>query len=248
MILLKTLKERSKLRKSGRLVAKVLLEIGKQIGPGVSTLYLNSVSNEIINERGATPGFLHYRGYPYSICTSKNDVVVHGLPNEENLREGDILSVDVGILLDEYYGDASITFPVDKIDKKNRKLIQTTRECLYLGIKEAVPGNRLGDISHAIQQHAEKHRYGVVRQYGGHGVGKILHEEPHISNVGEKGKGIMLKVGMVLAIEPMLTEGGCEVFTADNGWAVKTRDGKNACHFEHTIAITENGPEILSVV
>lgn len=248
MVILKSLKEKANLRQSGSLVGNVLQEIGKQAKPGVSTLYLNSVAENYINERGATPGFLHYRGYPFSICASKNDVIVHGFPSKEGLKEGDILSVDVGVLLDGYYGDAAITFPIGDISPEDKKLIKITKECLHLGIKEALPGNRLGDISHAIQEHAEKHGYGLIRGYGGHGVGKALHEDPHISNIGRKGEGIELRAGMVLAIEPMLTIGSPDVYTGSDGWSVMTKDGGKAAHFEHTIFITESGPEVLSIV
>ena len=248
MIFLKSLEEIDKIRRSSQIVAEVLKKIKKQVKPGVCTLYLNSVAENIIKERGAVPGFLHYRGFPFVICASKNSTVVHGFPDEIPLKSGDLLSVDVGAKLDDYYGDASITIPIGKVSPSDKKLIKTTEECLYLGIEQAVPNNRLGDISYAIQKHAEKHGYGLVRNFGGHGIGKHLHEEPHISNVGNRGEGILLKAGMVIAIEPMLTAGTYKVYLGSDGWSVITEDGKNAAHFEHTIAITENGPKILSVV
>ena len=246
MIVLKTLKEIERIRRSNKIVAEILIEMKKQAKPGVSTLYLNSVANKIIKERSAVPGFLHYKGYPFTICASNNNVVVHGFPDDKLLKDGDILSVDVGVLLDKYYGDAAVTIPIGKVSKSSKRLIKVTEECLYLGIEQAIPENRVGDISNAIQTHAEKHGYGLVRGYGGHGVGKQLHEDPHIPNIGAKGVGVALRAGTVIAIEPMLTEGNSEVFTAKDGWSVTTKDGKNAAHFEHTIVITETGPEILT--
>jgi len=246
MIILKSLEEIKKIKKSNQIVGEILQELKVLSIPGVNTLYLNNIAKNKAKERDATPGFLYYKRFPYSICASKNREVVHGFPDKEVLKEGDILSLDFGILLDEYYGDAAITFSIGRVNERNKKLIRITEECLYLGIERAVAGNRLGDISYAIQTHAEENEYGVVRGYGGHGIGKELHEDPHISNVGKPNEGIMLKPGMAIAIEPMLTEGNHKVRVESDGWTVVTEDGKNSAHFEHTIAITNDLPIILS--
>jgi methionyl aminopeptidase len=247
IIFLKSRAQIDKIWQSNQIVKEALNLVKSKAKPGTHTLYLNRVADKLIKERGAVPGFLNYKGFPYSICASVNDVVVHGFPNEVKLEEGDLLSIDIGVLKEGYYGDAAISFVVGKSSKKDDRLTKTTKTSLYRGIERATPGNRVGDISHAIQSYAESHGYEVVRGYGGHGVGKILHEQPHIPNVGHPGDGVMLKSGMVIAIEPMLVDGNCAVKVASDGWTISTKDGSRAAHFEHTIAITHDGPEILSI-
>lgn len=247
MIVIKTLQEIKKLRESNRIVAEILEKFKSQLKIGIDTLKLNDTVNEVAKKRGAVPGFLNYDGFPYSLCVSINNEVVHGFPCDKCIvEEGDIIGLDVGILKDGYYGDAAITIIVGKVGFKEELLVQITEECLYKGIEQAIPGNRIGDISHAIQFHAHKYGFDVVRDYGGHGVGKQLHEDPHIDNYGEAGQGYLLKEGMVLAIEPMLVEGKPEVETLEDGWTVVTKDGSLSAHFEHTIAITEKDNKILS--
>jgi len=231
---------------SCEIVAYVLSSLEKETKPGITTNDLNTLAEKITYRKGATPGFKGYRGFPYSICASVNSQVVHGFPSDIPLKEGDILSVDFGILYKGWYGDSALTIPVGKISDRNKKLIKTTRQCLNLAIAQAVHGNRIGDISYIVQHTAEKEGFGVVRGFTGHGIGKNLHEDPPIPNFGNKNEGYLLRNGMVIAIEPMITEGGYETVTGSNGWAILTKDGGMSAHFEHTLAITDNGPIILT--
>jgi methionyl aminopeptidase len=246
MIILKSLPEIEKMRKSNAIVAAILEELRKKIRPGVKTIELDRLSEDLALKKGARPAFKGYRGYPYSLCTSVNSEVVHGMPSERELKEGDIVSLDFGILNDGYYGDAAVTVPVGEITSGARKLLKITEEALYRGIAEVKAGNRIGDISAAIQGHVEAAGYSVVRDLVGHGIGKSLHEDPQVPNYGSGGRGIELKPGMVFAIEPMVNEGAYRVEVLRDGWTVVTADGKLSAHFEHSVAITENGPVILS--
>ncbi|HEX7538933.1 MAG TPA: type I methionyl aminopeptidase [Syntrophales bacterium] len=246
MIILKSLPEIEKMRKSNAIVAAILEELRKKIRPGVKTIELDRLSEDLALKKGARPAFKGYRGYPYSLCTSVNSEVVHGMPSERELKEGDIVSLDFGILNDGYYGDAAVTVPVGEITSGARKLLKITEEALYRGIAEVKAGNRIGDISAAIQGHVEAAGYSVVRDLVGHGIGKSLHEDPQVPNYGSGGRGIELKPGMVFAIEPMVNEGTYRVEILRDGWTVVTADGKLSAHFEHSVAITENGPVILS--
>jgi methionyl aminopeptidase len=248
MIILKSLPEIEKMRKSNAIVAAILEELRKKIRPGVKTIELDRLSEDLALKKGARPAFKGYRGYPYSLCTSVNSEVVHGMPSERELKEGDIVSLDFGILNDGYYGDAAVTVPVGEITSGARKLLKITEEALYRGIAEVKAGNRIGDISAAIQGHVEAAGYSVVRDLVGHGIGKSLHEDPQVPNYGSGGRGIELKPGMVFAIEPMVNEGTYRVEILRDGWTVVTADGKLSAHFEHSVAITENGPVILSRV
>ena len=246
MVILKSPKEIEKITTSNRIVAEILKTLESEVVPGVTTMQLNDLSERLAGEHQAVPAFKGYRGYPFSLCTSVNHVVVHGFPNDTPLEEGDIVSLDFGILYDGYYGDAAITVAVGKISAPAMKLMHVTRESLYKGIEKAVPDGRLSDISHAVQTHVEAHGYSVVRKFVGHGIGSKLHEDPQIPNFGKAGTGVRLKPGMTLAVEPMVNEKGYEVRILDDGWTAVTEDGALSAHFEHTIAITENGPVILS--
>jgi len=246
MIILKSRPEIEKMRKSNAIVAAILEELRKKIRPGLKTIELDRLSEEMALKKGARPAFKGYRGYPYSLCTSVNSEVVHGMPSERELKEGDIVSLDFGILNDGYYGDAAVTVPVGEITPAAKRLLQVTEEALYRGIAEVKAGNRIGDISSAIQNHVEASGYSVVRDLVGHGIGKSLHEDPQVPNYGTSGRGVELKPGMVFAIEPMVNEGTYRVDILRDGWTVVTADGKLSAHFEHSVAITENGPVILS--
>ena len=246
MIILKSRPEIEKMRKSNAIVAAILEELRKKIRPGIKTIELDRLSEDLALKKGARPAFKGYRGYPYSLCTSVNSEVVHGMPSERELKEGDIISLDFGILNDGYYGDAAVTVPVGDITPVAKRLLKITEEALYRGITEVKAGNRIGDISAAIQGHVEAAGYSVVRDLVGHGIGKSLHEDPQVPNYGSGGRGIELKPGMVFAIEPMVNEGAYRVEILRDGWTVVTADGKLSAHFEHSVAITENGPVILS--
>ncbi|HSD95171.1 MAG TPA: type I methionyl aminopeptidase [Syntrophales bacterium] len=246
MIILKSRSEIEKMRKSNAIVAVILEELRKKIRPGVKTIELDRLSEELALKKGARPAFKGYRGYPYSLCASVNSEVVHGMPSDKELKEGDIVSLDFGILNDGYYGDAAVTVPVGEITPAAKRLLRVTEEALYRGIAEVKAGNRIGDISAAIQGHVEAAGYSVVRDLVGHGIGKSLHEDPQVPNYGSSGRGVELKPGMVFAIEPMVNEGTYRVEILRDGWTVVTADGKLSAHFEHSVAITENGPVILS--
>jgi methionyl aminopeptidase len=235
------------IRASGQIVFSVQQRIEALIAPGISTLALDEVAEAAIREAGARPAFKGYHGFPASICASVNASIVHGFPSDEPLAEGDIVSIDVGTELNGYYGDGAFTIGVGSISASAAHLIATTQQCLDLGIEQMCPDARLGDISHAIQAHAETAGYAIVREYGGHGIGRELHESPHINNYGHRGKGPRLKVGHVFCIEPILSAGSPEVEHEEDGWTVYTRDRSLTAHSEHTVAITESGPEILTL-
>lgn len=246
MVILKSPSEVEKISQSNVIVAEILEILQQKVKPGSDTAILDKLSEELALARNASPAFKGYRGYPYSLCTSVNQQVVHGFPSKRPLKEGDILSMDFGIFYKSYYGDAAITVPVGKVSKVAERLMKTTKKALHLGIEQAAPGKRLSDISHAIQGCVGAAGFSVVRKFVGHGIGKALHEDPQIPNYGEPGMGIRLKPGMVLAIEPMVNVGSYEVKTLEDGWTTVTKDGSLSAHFEHTIAITEDGPVILS--
>lgn len=247
MIVLKTDREIGYMRDAGKIVGQTLLELKKAIVPGVTTLELDRVADQYIRHAGAIPAFKGYGGFPANICTSVNEQVVHGIPGSRQLKSGDVISLDVGTKLNRYYGDAAITVPVGDVDDELQKLLTVTEESLYRGIEKAIKGNRLSDISHAVQLHAESHGYGVVRDYVGHGIGQRMHEDPQIPNYGPPGRGPLLKNGMVLAIEPMINLGTPEVEVLADDWTVVTADGKISAHFEHTIAVTDGEPLILTL-
>lgn len=251
-IFLKTEDELELMRRANRLVGRTLAELAKHIKPGVTTLQLDKVAGEFIRDHGAIPTFLGFPNpygapFPANICTSVNDVVVHGIPDSKTvLRDGDIISVDCGTLLDGFNGDSCYTFCVGEVTDEVRRLLDTTYEALYLGIKNAVAGHHLGDISSAVQDHCEAQGYGIVRELTGHGIGRKMHEDPQVPNYGRRGNGVMLKQGMCLAIEPMVTMGERAIIMDDDRWTIRTRDHKPAAHFEHTIAVRRGEAEILS--
>lgn len=239
MIVLKTDREIGYMRDAGKIVGQTLQELKKAIVPGVTTLELDRIADQYIRHAGAIPAFKGYGGFPANICTSVNEQVVHGIPGSRQLNSGDVISLDVGTKLNRYYGDAAITVPVGDVDDELLNLLTVTEESLYKGIEKAIKGNRLSDISHAVQLHAESHGYGVVRDYVGHGIGQRMHEDPQIPNYGPPGRGPLLKNGMVLAIEPMINLGTPEVEVLADDWTVVTADGKISAHFEHTVAVTD---------
>jgi methionyl aminopeptidase len=239
--------ELGKIRVSAQLVAMTLRELGRAVRPGITTAELDALAETFIRDHGARPAFKGYRGFPASICPSVNEEVVHGMPGPRELREGDIVGMDVGVEKDGYYGDAALSFAVGEVSDEARKLLEVTRDSLMQGIAEARPGNRVGDISNAIQRHVESHGFSVVRALVGHGIGREMHEEPAVPNFGPPGRGPRLMAGLVLAIEPMVNVGGFEVVTRSDGWTVATKDGALSAHFEHTVAVGPDGPEILSV-
>jgi len=247
MIHYKTNEEVEKMRISALLVSSSLTEIAKILKPGITTLSLDKIIGEFIRDHQGIPSFLNYNGYPFNSCISVNEVVVHGFPNGNELKEGDIVSVDVGIIKDGWHGDHAYSFAIGDPGAENAQLIKITKESLYKGIEKAIVGNRLGDISYAIWEHTEKkHGYGVVRELVGHGLGTKMHEDPQVPNYGRRGTGPKLKEGMVLAIEPMINLGTKDVFTEEDGWTVKTKDLKTSVHFEHDVCIRRNKADILS--
>jgi len=247
LIVLRSQREIEKIRSACLIVSEVLQRLRERVLPGVTTWELNLLSESLAEKRKAKPAFKGYHGYPFALCTSVNEEVVHGMPSKKrHLKEGDIISIDFGVVYDGYYGDAAMTLPVGRIDEEARRLCAVTEESLYEGIRQAVVGNRLSDISHAIQDYVEKRHYTVVREFVGHGIGQQLHESPQIPNYGPPGKGVKLKEGMVFAIEPMINQGGPEVEILGDQWTAVTSDRKLSAHFEHTIAITRNGPDILT--
>ncbi|TXJ27638.1 MAG: type I methionyl aminopeptidase [Chitinophagaceae bacterium] len=247
MIIYKTDEQIELMRKSALLVSKTLTEVAKILRPGITSLELDKMIGQYIADHKAIPSFLNYNGFPFNSCISVNDVVVHGFPNKKELKEGDIVSVDVGVILNGWHGDHAYTFAIGDPGPEVMKLIQVTKASLYKGIEKAVAGNRIGDIAFAIQDYTEKkHGYGVVRELVGHGLGRSMHEDPQVPNYGKKGNGGKLKEGMVLAIEPMINLGTKDVFTESDGWTIRTRDGKPAVHFEHDVAVRKNKPDILS--
>ena len=246
MIFLKNNSEIEKLYYAGQIVKETLLMLEEHIVPGVTTLDLDKLAEEFILSKKSKPGFKGLYGYPATLCTSVDDEVVHGLPNDRVLNEGHIVGIDVGSIYEDYYGDHSKTFSVCSITSEKKNLMNITEECLYKGIDEAKIGNKIGDIGYSIQTHAESHGFSIVRELVGHGIGRKLHEEPQVPNFGIKGNGVSIKPGMCLAIEPMINMGSYEVYTKEDSWTVCTKDGKPSAHFEHSIAITENGIKILS--
>jgi methionyl aminopeptidase len=247
MIVCRSKAEIEKLRRSGRIVRQVLDEIQQQVRPGMTTLALESFVDKRLAELGVKAAFKGYRGYPSSLCTSVNSEVIHGIPSSRRrLQPGDIVSLDLGVIVDGYYGDSALTVPVGEIQEPVRRLLTVTQECLQLGIEQAKAGNRVGDISAAVQEHAESNGYSVVREFVGHGVGRALHEEPQVPNYGPRGHGPVLKPGMVIAIEPMVNTGGAAVRVLDDHWTAVTADGGYSAHFEHMVAITSNGADVLT--
>jgi methionyl aminopeptidase len=248
MIIIKSRRELEQLKRSNAIVAEVFERLKGMIVPGITTKELDRVAEEYILLKGARPAFKGYRGFPATLCISVNEEVVHGIPSQRRLKEGDIVSLDVGANFVGYFGDAAITLPVGEVDPKAERLLEVTEKALYIGIEKAKVGNRLFDISYAIQSWVESHGFSVVRDFVGHGIGRDLHEEPQIPNFGIPHQGPRLEKGMVFALEPMVNEGTSAVRVLSDGWTVVTIDGKRSAHFEHTIAITEDGAEILSIL
>lgn len=246
MIVLKSERELKQLRDAGRIVAETRRELEKAIRPGVATKELDSIAEDYIMKRGAIPAFKGYQGFPASICTSVNDEVVHGIPGPRKLQSGDILSIDVGVSLKGYCGDAAFTVAVGDVPEETLRLLRVTEEALYRGIEVARPGNKLHDISYAIESHVAKNGFSVVREYVGHGIGRQMHEDPQVPNFGVPGTGPTLREGMTLAIEPMVNMGGHEVVVDEDNWTVRTKDGSLSAHFEHTIAVRSTGPDVLT--
>ena len=247
MILLKSSRELGHMRAAGRILAEVKERLKALVRPGASTKDIDEDIESFIVGKGAVPAFKGYRGYPATVCTSINNEVVHGIPSaKRKLKDGDIIGLDLGCIVEGYYGDCAITLPVGPVPERVQELLDVTRESLDKAIVQCRAGNRIGDISHAVQAHCESHGFGVVRAFVGHGIGRSLHEEPQVPNFGEAGRGPLLKAGMVLAIEPMVTMGSWEVRVLEDGWTAVTADGSLAAHFEDTIAITGNGPEVLT--
>lgn len=247
MIIYKTHEQVEFMRQSALLVSKTLTEVANILKPGTTTLSIDEMIGTFIKDHKGIPSFFNYKGYPFNSCISVNDVVVHGFPSKDELQEGDIISVDIGVILNQWHGDHAYTFAIGDPGEEVMKLISVTKESLYKGIEKAVAGNRIGDISFAIQEHTEKkHSYGVVRELVGHGLGKNLHEDPQVPNYGKRGSGPKLKEGLVLAIEPMINLGKKEVFTEEDGWTVRTKDGKPSVHFEHDVCIRKGKADILS--
>lgn len=253
MIIIKTPEEINKLREGGKILARVLKEVAKHVAPGVRTIELDTIAHKLIIEAGCKPAFLGYkpdgadRPYPNTLITSVNSEVVHGIPGDRVLKEGDIIALDLGLNYKGVFLDHAITVPVGKITTKDKKLISITESSLYEGIEAIVPGAKVGDIGHAIEKYVRPHKLGIVRSLSGHGVGRAIHEDPYIPNYGKKGKGDALVPGMVIAIEPMLTLGSEEVYLLDDGYTLKTEDQSRSAHFEHTVLVTESGHEILTV-
>jgi methionyl aminopeptidase len=248
MILLKKDSEIAKMRESGRVVARTMREVSAAIVPGKSTpRSLDALAGRLIREAGGQPSFLDYRGYPADTCISVNSVVVHGIPDDRTLEEGDVVSLDFGVILDGWHADSAWTFPVGKITDEARRLLNVTRESLMQGIAKARVGNTVGDIASTVQRYCEGHGYGVVRELVGHGIGRDLHEEPSIPNFGRANKGVKLRAGMTFCIEPMINQGTHLVHTLEDDWTVVTQDGRLSAHFEHTVAVTPGGPVILTV-
>lgn len=247
MIIRKSSAEIGIMREAGRITARALRSVGEAVRPGVTTGELDAIAEDVVHSAGALPAFKGYQGFPATICASLNEQVVHGIPGERRLAEGDILSVDVGAIVDGYYGDSAYTFAVGAVSDEATRLMDATRAALEAGMARCVPGMRLYDISNAVQNVAEGAGFSIVREYVGHGIGRAMHEEPQIPNFGPAGKGPTLKPGMVLAIEPMVNAGGAAVRSLDDGWTVVTQDMRPSAHFEHTVAVTDDGPYVLTV-
>ncbi|KQC02597.1 type I methionyl aminopeptidase [Pedobacter sp. Hv1] len=234
------------IRESSLLVSKTLAEVAKIIAPGITTIALDKLAYEFIKDHGAIPAFLNYGGFPNSLCISPNDQVVHGFPNEYVIKEGDLISVDCGVIKNDFFGDSAYTFSIGEVDAEKQKLTKVTQECLNLAIEKAVVGMRIGDIAFAVQNHAETNGFGVVRELVGHGVGVKLHEKPEVPNYGKRGSGVKLEEGMVIAIEPMINAGTAAIKFWSDGWTVTTKDNKPSAHFEHTVAIKKGKADVLS--
>ena len=246
MIYLKTDEEIELLRESNLLVGQTLGELAKWVAPGITTLKLDKIAEEFIRDHQGVPGFLGYGGFPNTLCVSVNDQIVHGIPSNYELKDGDIVSIDCGVVKNGFNGDSAYTFEVGEVSYEVKRLLRITKEALYLGIEQAVEGKRVGDISNAVQTYCEHHNYSVVRELCGHGVGKRLHEDPEVPNYGRRGCGPLLKNGMVIAIEPMINLGSRNIVIEKDGWTTRTKDRKPSAHFEHTIAVREGGADILS--
>jgi methionyl aminopeptidase len=248
MVIRKSRNELEKMRRAGLIVAETLRDLRRMVEPGVTTRALDAYAEKKIRSAGAYPTFKGYRGFPASICASINDEVVHGIPSDRKLREGDIIKIDCGATLDGYVGDAAISVAVGEVSAKLERLMQITRESLFQAVKKMVPGNRLYDVSYSVQEYVEERGYSVVREFCGHGIGQRMHEDPQVPNYGRPGTGPKLKEGWVLAVEPMVNAGTHEVKILSDGWTVKTKDGQASSHFEHTIAVTEDGPMVLTAL
>ncbi len=246
MILLKKSSEIAKMREAGRIIARTMREVSGHIAPGVTTLDLDALAGRMIRDAGGVASFKDYRGYPADTCISVNDMVVHGIPNDRPLQEGDIVTLDFGVIWDGWHADGAWTYPVGEIAPNAQRLMNITHEALLQGIAKAKVGNRIGDIGHTVQKYCESNGYGVVTELVGHGIGKKLHEEPSVPNVGRPGKGELIREGMTFCVEPMINEGGPEVDYLDDDWTVVTADGTLSAHYEHTVAVTRSGPEILT--
>jgi len=248
LIILKSAEEVERMRRAGRLAAEALREVARAVRPGVTGAALDRLAETFVRDHGGTPSFKGYRGFPASVCISVNDAVVHGIPNGRPLREGEIVSIDLGAEVDGFHGDIAVTLPVGAVSAELSRLLAVAREALFKGIGAVRAGRRLGDIGVAIQRHAERAGFSVVRDFAGHGIGRHLHEEPQVPNFGEPGTGPVLKAGMTLAIEPMVNQGTSEVIMEPDGWTVRTRDGQPSAHFEHTVAVTAEGADVLTAV
>jgi methionyl aminopeptidase len=246
MVYIRTAEEIEILRENNLLVSRTLGELSKLIKPGITTNQLDKIAEEYIRDNGAEPGFLGYQGFPKTLCTSVNSQVVHGIPSDEELKEGDIVSVDCGVIKNGYYGDTAYTFQVGDVADDIKRLLQITKESLFEGVKEAIHGKRIGDIGYAVQQYCEKAGYSVVRELVGHGLGKNLHESPEVPNYGRRGKGAKLQEGMVICIEPMINMGKKEIQQENDGWTIRTRDNKPSAHFEFAVAVQKEKADILS--
>ncbi len=247
MVYYKTNEEIELIRKSCLLVSATLAEVAIFLKPGITTLQVDTMAEKFIRDNGGVPSFKNYKGFPFTCCISVNDAIVHGFPNNVPIKEGDIVSVDVGVYMNGYHGDSAYTFAVGEISKETKQLLKVTKESLYKGVEKAIAGNRVGDIAYAVQEHTErKYGYGVVRELVGHGLGKELHEDPQVPNFGKRGTGLKMKEGLVIAIEPMINMGKKDVYYDTDGWTVRTKDGKPAAHYEHTVCVQKNKPDILS--
>jgi methionyl aminopeptidase len=246
MIYYKTEEEIELIRESSLLVGKTLAELAKVIKPGITTLQLDKIAHDFIRDNGGVPAFLNYDGFPNTLCVSVNAQVVHGIPGNNELKDGDLVSVDCGVVMNEFFGDSAYSFGVGEVSAEVQRLLLVTKECLYKGIEKATSGMRIGDISAAVQEHAESNGYSVVRELVGHGIGRDLHEAPEVPNYGTKGKGVKLQEGLVIAIEPMINMGRRNVVTEKDGWTIKAADNKPSAHFEHTVVIRKGAAEVLS--
>jgi methionyl aminopeptidase len=247
MIYYKTNEEIELIRESSLLVSSTLAEVAKMLKPGVTTLQVDAIAEQYILDNKAVPSFKNYQGFPYTCCISVNDAVVHGFPTENELKEGDVVSVDIGVYKNGFHGDSAYTFAIGNVAEDVKKLLRITRESLYKGIEKAVSGNRVGDVAFAIQEYTERqHRYGVVRELVGHGLGRELHEDPQVPNYGKRGSGAKLQEGLIIAIEPMINMGKREIYYDDDKWTVRTKDGKPSAHYEHTICVKKGKADILS--